>query len=65
MSNCKCGPTTCMREPGCPHACQCPGCTGRDPYNTANAAGVKPSDVVEFQIPDTIEVITLCEAEIS
>ena len=34
-----------------------------DPYNSA--ATQPPGDVVEFQIPDTIEVITLCEAEIS
>lgn len=40
-----------------------PKTTERDPYNSVDAA--PSSDVVEFQIPDTIEVITLCEAEIS
>lgn len=32
---------------------------GRDPYNSVDSP--LASDVIEFQVPDTIEVITLCE----
>jgi hypothetical protein len=34
---------------------------GRDPYNSLDTP--PRGDVVEFTVPDTIEVITLCSAE--
>lgn len=66
MSNCKCGGS--WRTDGQHSNEFCAKCftsrpreAGCDPYNST--ARPPASDVVEFAVPDTIEVITLCDPE--